>query len=60
MSHLSSPTNPRVSIDAFGSVLLTAIMFVALAISTAQYAKVSGIAGPDAVSRAFAATTANG
>ena len=42
------------SIDALGAALLTTILLVAVALSSAEYARVSAEYAPDAVAAAFA------
>jgi len=63
MSHTVSPAyepQRRMSVlDTLGAVVLTATLVVALAFSSAEWAKVVGANGPDAVSTAFGYDPAN-
>lgn len=60
MTHIVSnpsadtPFNRLLSFDAIGAALLAAILLVAVAMSSAEYARVSAEYAPDAVAAAFA------
>jgi hypothetical protein len=54
---ISQPEAPSFfnrSIDAIGAALLTAIVLIAVGISSAQYGAITGDVGPGAVAAAFA------